>query len=133
MAEINDDHHQKTMDLLKELMDRPFEVKRREKFPRFGYIYIMEDEWCKYVKIGFAYDPEERLKSIQPCFPHRLYLKFWFRGTEKEERAIHRKLAEWRMRGEWFDGQLDGFWPALRDALPAQATDHEWWRDRIRE
>ena len=56
----------------------------------------------KYVKVGIASDPEERLKVLQIGNPYKLRLMVAFPGGKEEEAWLHKQLGCCRLRGEWF-------------------------------
>lgn len=59
----------------------------------------------KHVKIGVSVDVKKRLIGIQTGCPHRVVLKRSWASPDARliERLAHRKLAKYRIRGEWFD------------------------------
>lgn len=63
--------------------------------------FITHDE--KYVKIGIAKDPRERLSQLQIGNPIRLKLWFAVDGNEFTEKGLHVTWNEWRIMGEWFE------------------------------
>ncbi len=69
-----------------------------------GYIYILEDTSLPgYFKIGFSKQPGHREKTLQAQKPTiRLIKKFI--GSMEQEKATHRYLSKFRVRGEWFTG-----------------------------
>lgn len=54
------------------------------------------------VKIGCAYDPFDRLKTLQSGSPTKLKIEALLKGSNKRERELHKLLAKHRMHGEWF-------------------------------
>lgn len=54
------------------------------------------------VKIGYADDPQRRLVDLQVGNHLRLSLLRLFEGGETEERILHIRFADLRLRGEWF-------------------------------
>jgi excisionase family DNA binding protein len=74
--------------------------------PRFGdgargFVYFLA-AIDGPIKIGFARDVSERLAALQIANPHPLRLLASLPGTVRLERALHRRFAEHRLRGEWF-------------------------------
>jgi hypothetical protein len=68
------------------------------------------------VKIGFAHDVESRLQALQTSSAEELVLLHYMEGTTADERRLHEKFAELRIRGEWFrhEGFLAEFIVTLR-------------------
>ena len=65
------------------------------------------------IKVGFTSgDPAKRLHTLQAGCPYDLQLLAIAEGDLNDERGIHAKFAESRMRGEWFDPS-----PALLDHI----------------
>ena len=56
----------------------------------------------KYVKIGVAQNPEQRLVELQTGNPYKLRLMVAFPGGKEEEAWIHKQFECGRLRGEWF-------------------------------
>lgn len=74
-------------------------------------IYFVRCQARNAIKIGTADDPAARLRGLQTACPDDLELLGSIPGSESEERALHRKFAELRIRGEWFRAEqsLIGF------------------------
>ena len=96
------------------------EAKRRKTDPdRPAKVYVFsvdEPGIPERLKIGFSQDPEVRLSNIEKSSPFRLALythsPFHMpgRAAYSWEQEIHRRLAEYRLHGEWFAPE------ALQDA-----------------
>ncbi len=54
------------------------------------------------VKIGFAADPEERLRDLQCAHHETLHLIRTWDGNRTEEAKLHRHFSRLRIRNEWF-------------------------------
>jgi len=65
-----------------------------------GYVYFVEAGGL--IKIGWALDPEQRIKSIQHLSPVKLKLLGFTRGSKCKEKSLHYKFAHLRVHGEWF-------------------------------
>ncbi|MFF5853977.1 GIY-YIG nuclease family protein [[Kitasatospora] papulosa] len=63
--------------------------------------YLIGAEGSELVKIGHARNPQRRLAGLQTGQPAQLTL-LWSQVGDYE-RALHRKFAAYRVRGEWFD------------------------------
>lgn len=68
-----------------------------------GWVYLVEAGRGGPVKVGWARDPERRLKTLQTGHPEQLSLLAVIPGTRHLEAEIHRKLGRNANRGgEWF-------------------------------
>lgn len=65
-------------------------------------VYFITAREVGRVKIGCAYDPEQRLAKLQTMSPCDLALEAVLHGTYAEEGQIHKLFEEERVRGEWF-------------------------------
>ena len=90
-----------------------------------GYVYFMTLECDEnpynaalYMKIGYARDPEARRSTLKTALPFDIQIDAAYRGTQAEERRLHRKLAAIRVRREWFrlGKRLQKFVDDLADA-----------------
>lgn len=72
-----------------------------------GWIYFIEGEITKRIKIGFSVDPDKRLKELSTGSAEELSLLAAYPGTIAIEKDIHRQLESSRIKGEWFDNTLD--------------------------
>jgi hypothetical protein len=72
----------------------------RSKYP--GYVYFIQGETGGPVKIGYSDDVSKRLKGLQTGHPDNLIILFAYPGSQNDEKAIHERLNNHRLRGEWF-------------------------------
>lgn len=74
--------------------------------PRVG-VYVIG--YGPYVKIGISLNIDERMAAIQTSAPEKLQLYAIIDGWLAEEKALHRRFAGCRLRGEWFrkEGELE--------------------------
>lgn len=56
----------------------------------------------EYVKIGFTRDFAARHNALQEGLPRKLETFVLIQGEVADERALHRRFAKYRLRGEWF-------------------------------
>ncbi len=80
--------------------------------------FALGDGECVYfivgnnrLKIGRARDVNERLNNLQRYCPIKLRLLWSQPGGSDVESAFHRRFAEYRTYGEWFEirGELEAF------------------------
>lgn len=64
-------------------------------------VYFITDG--RYTKIGCGNDPAKRLLELQTGNPLELYLVKTIEGSFEEEKAIHKSLSLYHVRGEWYD------------------------------
>lgn len=67
-----------------------------------GYVYFIQAVIGGPVKIGTALNPWVRMTELQSGNPEKLRLIAVMHGGSKLERACHTRLADDRLRGEWF-------------------------------
>lgn len=73
-------------------------------------IYYIACTATQRLKIGYTQgEPEVRLKQLQTGSAANLRLICCHEGSLDDERRIHSRFAEQRMRGEWFEMSEDLF------------------------
>lgn len=71
--------------------------------PTTQHLYVMQNEFgC--IKIGRSVDPWRRTLKLRTTEHCKVELVAAFEGGGEFEEAIHIKLDEFRLEGEWFDG-----------------------------
>lgn len=86
-------------------------IKRGE-----GRLYTAISSDRKTIKIGFALDPEKRVRSLRGIRGGRFRLVATAAGTYREERFLHGKLKEHRIGGiEYYEQSV-----LSHPALPAE-------------
>lgn len=95
---------------------------------RDGFIYFIETKDSKAVKIGFSIRPGERLWGLRTASPFQLRLIGYLPGTHGTERSLHRRFAEYRMHGEWFQnsGSLQSFIQGIGLIRPEGEDADDW-------
>jgi hypothetical protein len=77
----------------------------KRKVEQANYIYLvgMEDN-PSYVKIGEAFDPEDRYIGGQTFNPYTLVLLGFFQTkiTRDADKVLHREFAKYHHKAEWF-------------------------------
>ncbi|MEU9796431.1 GIY-YIG nuclease family protein [Streptomyces sparsogenes] len=77
-------------------------VSKRQESVKVPTTYLVGMEGSPLVKIGFTSgNPKKRLASLQTGQPMKLWLLWSSDGNH--ESALHRRFAQHRVRGEWFD------------------------------
>jgi Meiotically Up-regulated Gene 113 (MUG113) protein len=71
----------------------------------YEYLYFVQMLPDGPIKIGRAANPEKRLRALQTASPFDLAVRALIKSCRpgQDESSIHHDLAEWRIRGEWFD------------------------------
>ena len=68
-----------------------------------GFVYFVVAAFVGLVKIGYAgRDPDDRLASLQTGSPVPLERLAPVRGTRELEQELHKRFADLRTHGEWF-------------------------------
>lgn len=76
---------------------------RATRCQAIGWVYFIRSGETGLVKIGWtAGDAEKRLKDLQTGNGESLRLLMQTPGTQRDEKALHRRYAEYHVRGEWF-------------------------------
>lgn len=65
-------------------------------------VYFVHNPSLNAVKVGTSSNVPARLAALKTASPTPLCLLGTAIGDAKEERRIHRDLAEYRLEGEWF-------------------------------
>lgn len=82
-----------------------------------GFIYFIQRGYTGPVKIGWALDPDRRLGELQIGSAEDLHIIGITPGTMADERQLHKDVAEYRVRGEWFQlppdviAEIERNWP----------------------
>lgn len=78
-------------------------------------VYFLRAGESGAVKIGFATDLRSRIRGIETGNHEELHIIAAMNGTAADEKALHKKFAAYRIRGEWFKyaGDLKRFIEAL--------------------
>lgn len=91
-----------------------------------GYAYVIRAGNRGPIKAGKAMDPEQRLAELQTGAWQKLTILHVLPGYGDMERRLHRKLKGYRIRGEWFDGEIiPSFLVWLADESTRLMTEHE--------
>ncbi|MGB0431639.1 MAG: GIY-YIG nuclease family protein [Bacteroidia bacterium] len=66
------------------------------------FIYLMKNFQNGYFKIGESNNPEYREKTLQAQEPDIKLIEAWL-APSRVEKELHKKFADKRLRGEWFN------------------------------
>jgi len=76
-----------------------------------GYVYIIGSTDLGWFKIGISREKnlKKRLIGIERYLPFKIdfSISFLSKRCNKEEKILHRKFKEYRIKGEWFKLNLD--------------------------
>lgn len=67
-----------------------------------GFIYAIQAEHVRLIKIGYSKNPHARLLDLQTGSAVRLALLAFWAGTMEDESALHARFNSHRSHGEWF-------------------------------
>lgn len=73
-----------------------------ERGIRDGWVYFIQVGAGGSIKIGWAKNPDTRMRALQTAHPARLRFLGVIPGTKARERELHERFAHARMQGEWF-------------------------------
>lgn len=107
-----------------EIQSAAIEKKRRRPA---SVVYVVRCSVTGAVKIGCTAKLERRLRSLQNSSATRLELLATMRGGETVEGRLHRRYAEYRLHGEWFQLPTE-ILDALRKEMGAKAEEARWLR-----
>jgi hypothetical protein len=85
-------------------------------------IYFVQAGGAGPIKIGISVDLAARLRQLQDNNHERLRLLRSIKGTDAQEKLIHRRFSHLRVRGEWFrsEPELLSFIDQVTDFLGEQ-------------
>ena len=66
-------------------------------------IYLIADLEQMVCKIGYAGNPNHRIKQLQTGNANELILMQVIPGDKPKETELHNKFKEFRLKGEWFE------------------------------
>ena len=66
------------------------------------YVYFIQGQVTRLVKIGHTKDPKSRLASIRTNSPDKVKLIKLIKAEKGDEQIIHNRFASVRSHGEWF-------------------------------
>lgn len=75
-----------------------------------GYVYLItEHPFSNFVKIGFAVNPQQRVRELQTGNPHKLVVMHTANYIDYQsiETLLHEICNEFRVQGEWFKVTTD--------------------------
>lgn len=100
-----------------------------------GFVYVIGEPGSSVVKIGLTWGSlEKRLYEIQLMSPVRLRVLWSCAGDNWVETGLHRRFADRRTHGEWFDFGDEDPISAISSAAPEviAAVEQMWAAPRPR-
>lgn len=82
-------------------IDRKRPKTRKPKVKKKTFLYLIEDERNGFIKIGRAQSPSARERTLQSEMP-LLSLIWQCEGLQQDEKDLHERFKDKRVRGEWF-------------------------------
>ena len=80
-----------------------------------GYVYFLKVG--ERLKIGFSRKLQDRVADLSTGISQHPDLLMAVRGSRAEEQALHRRLAAYRVRGEWFTASPAVMRTAMRSLM----------------
>jgi hypothetical protein len=72
-----------------------------------GWVYAFQARSdAEAVKVGFSTDPASRLRNLTNNSPFPLDLIVLIPGSRETERLLHDRLADYKLRGEWYSREV---------------------------
>lgn len=85
---------------------------------KMGWVYIIGADESGMVKIGYTANPPKRFVALRTACPVEMTVLYLMPGDPSDEKELHRRFADLRLRKEWFrfeqGSPLDVF---VREAL----------------
>lgn len=79
-------------------------LKKRLDADEKGYVYFIQGEESRRIKIGYAStSPGDRLTSLKTASPEKLVPLGYERAPKRREKELHRMWQDQRVHGEWFE------------------------------
>lgn len=75
---------------------------RRDNGSVYFVLQDFEKERLGLVKVGYAQNPETRVRELQTGSPHELRLLAHWPAPRALEGWVHSELSRFHIRGEWF-------------------------------
>lgn len=82
------------------LQKEALKMQNKKQFP--GFIYFIQGECGGPIKIGYAKDVQNRIRTLQTGYPDTLKLLLAIPGNIHNEQVLHGHLDAYRLHGEWF-------------------------------
>ncbi len=67
------------------------------------YVLRVQNRKNGFFKVGTSINPARRIPDIQTNCPFKISVVALRHGGQKEERALHKLLKDYRTNGEWFE------------------------------
>ena len=65
-------------------------------------IYFVQEEFSGFIKIGYTANLDQRVKSLSSTMPGKITLLHYMSGGINEEKALHERFSDLRVKNEWF-------------------------------
>ena len=66
-------------------------------------LYLIKCSGNNFCKIGYSTNPKNRLNQLQTGSAFSVNLLASLEGTMEDERNLHKKFKNFKLKGEWFD------------------------------
>lgn len=96
-------------------------------------VYIFAADQFRLVKIGYASNVLRRLAQTQTACPCELHIAAVIPGDRACEKALHKRFASRRVRGEWFDccDEITALTKAFPASSPMTRAFKKWPKSRL--
>lgn len=85
-----------------------------------GFVYVIQSKTGGPVKVGYSGNPELRLTQLQNAHHDELAVMRTFAGSHFDESALHERIADHSIRGEWYADHPD-IWEVFESVRAATA------------
>lgn len=97
----------------------------------------------KQYKIGYSKHPPKRARQLQTGNGYKIHLVATFDGGKEAEASVHRYLQNYRIEGEWFEGEpveeyvdhaiAQGAAAVTMDTIPIPARRFKRHKEKVAE
>ena len=114
-----------TRDMMRKLQWSESRPQEKDQTLRFQdttepSVYFISGPAGSKIKIGWAYSPEKRLRTIQNMSPFPLRILGTIPGGQTKEAELHQQFRHLRSYGEWFEPDQE-----LLDFIAKEAKPHD--------
>lgn len=99
-------------------------VKNTIKKQNKEYVYFIQNDLTKHIKIGYSSNIKQRFNNIETASGSSMTLLLLIEGNRRDERNFHLMFDMYRVKGEWFhpNEEIESF---LKKTVSINKEDHD--------